>query len=314
MALTFICPDRDTGPWIKALNELDPALEIRVWPNDHPRSKIEMALTWAHPPGVLKEYPNLGCICSMGAGIDLLLTDPLLPNPDLPGNPAIVRLIDQKLVRDMSEYLLLAVLHHFRQFDFYQARKEQKDWHPLGPLEKKENIIGIMGLGQLGKAAAKSLQAAGFTVCGWRNSQIKIDKIPSFHGRDQLEGFLSRTRILICLLPLTCQTRHILNRDTFSKLPQGAYLINVGRGDHLEETDLLAALDQGHLSGACLDVFQSEPLPKDHPIWQHPKILVTPHISSQTNPRSVAPQILSNLKRLRTGKALLNRVDIKKEY
>jgi glyoxylate/hydroxypyruvate reductase A len=314
MAITLICPGKNTDPWIQALKQLDPTLEIRVWPQDHPRSQIELALTWAHPAGVLDQYPGLGCICSMGAGIDHLLTDPLLPDPDLPGNPAIVRLVDQELVRDMSEYLLLAVLYYFRQFDFYQARKKEHDWHRLLPLKKKDMVIGIMGMGQLGEAAAKRLQENGFSVCGWRNSLQKTDRIPSFHGRDQLDAFLAGVRILICLLPLTRHTRHILNQDTFSKLPQGAYLINVGRGGHLKEADLVAALDQGHLSGACLDVFQTEPMKKDHPFWQHPKIAITPHISSQTNPISVAPQILSNLNRLRTGRPLLNQVDIKKEY
>lgn len=314
MAITFICPNRDTAPWIQALKELDSTLDIRVWPQDHPRTQIELALTWNHPKGVLQEYPNLGCICSMGAGIDHLLTDPSLPDPDLPGNPAIVRLVDQKLIWDMSEYLLLAVLHHFRQFDSYQAQQRENNWQPLLPLERKEMVIGIMGMGQLGKAAAKRLQEAGFHVCGWRNSPKKIDTIPSFHGRDQLDAFLSRAQILICLLPLTHQTRQILNQNTFSKLPHGAYLINVGRGNHLKEADLLSAVDQGKISGACLDVFQTEPLPEDHPFWRHPKIRITPHISSQTKPLSVAPQILSNLNRLRRGQSLLNQVDIKRGY
>ncbi|MBU0971662.1 MAG: glyoxylate/hydroxypyruvate reductase A [Proteobacteria bacterium] len=314
MAITFICPQRDTIPWIKALNALDPQLDIRVWPHDHPKQAIELALTWAHPPGVFREYPNLSCICSMGAGIDHLLADPLLPDPDLSGSPEIVRLVDRELIRSMSEYLLCAVLYHFRQLDVYQARKMLKEWHPLLPLEKKKCTIGIMGMGQLGAAAAKTLSASGFKVFGWRNSPEKIPGIPSFHGPDQLDNFLSCSRILICLLPLTRRTRHILNLDTFSKLPKNAYLINVGRGGHLEEADLLTALDTGQLSGACLDVFQTEPLPADHPFWLHPKIAVTPHISSQTDPVSVAPQILENLKRLRAGSPLLNRVDLKKEY
>lgn len=314
MAITFICPENDTTSWITALKTLDPTLDIRVWPGDKPKQEIEMALTWKHPQGTLKEYPNLGCICSMGAGIDHLLSDPLLPDPDLPGNPAIVRLVDQKLAGNMSEYLLLAVLYHFRQLGFYQAKKEERFWQPLLPLDKREMIIGIMGLGQLGEAAAKRLMDAGFPVRGWRSSYKKIDGIQSFHGKDELDNFLSRARILICLLPLTRKTRLILNRDTFSKLPRGAYLINVGRGGHLKETDLLTALNQGVLSGACLDVFQSEPLPENHSFWQHPKIVITPHISSQTNTMSVAPQIVSNLNRLRAGKPLLNRVDIKKEY
>lgn len=309
MAVTLICPNTDTRPWIRALMAADPELEVRVWPDDHPRQEVELALTWAHPPGVLKKYPNLGCISSMGAGVDHLLSD-----PDLPQKIPIVRLVDDFLVRDMAEYLLLAVLSHFRQFDVYRISQSEQNWHPLAPLEKSTFPLGIMGLGQLGKAAALKLKDEGFPVLGWKNSPGHIPGIETFHGREQLPDFLSRTRVLICLLPLTRDTRHILNTETFLRLPKGAYLINVGRGGHLKETDLMPALDTGILAGACLDVFETEPLPANHPFWKDPRIRITPHVSSQTHPGSVTPQVLENLKRLRKGIQLLNPVDPAKGY
>ncbi len=309
MAITLICPDKDPKPWIRALNTLDPELEIRVWPDDHPRIDIDLALTWAHPHGVLNEYPNLGCISSMGAGVDHMLSD-----PGLPCDVSIVRLVDDNLVRDMAEYLLLAVLCHFKQFDVYQVDQSKKDWHPLDPIAKQDCTVGIMGLGQLGRAAAQRLSNEGFPVLGWRNSPGDLPEIQTFHGEDQLSDFLAQVRILICLLPLTPSTRHILNIDTFSQLPRGAYLINVGRGGHLKEDDMMTALAQGLLSGACLDVFETEPLGDDHPFWAHPRIRITPHVSSQTNVISVAPQVLANIKRLRAGKSLLNPVNPVKGY
>ncbi len=306
MAITLICPNTDTRPWIQALMTVDPKLEVRVWPDDHPRQEVELALTWNHPRGILNEYPNLGCISSMGAGVDHLLSDPDLP-PDVP----IVRLVDDFLVRDMAEYLTLAVLSHFRQFDDYGRYQSAHDWHPLAPLDKETFPVGIMGLGHLGKAGALKLKDDGFPVRGWKSSPGNVPGIQTFHGRAQLPDFLSRIRVLICLLPLTRDTRHILNMETFLHLSRGAYLINVGRGGHLKETDLIPALDKGILSGACLDVFETEPLSPDHPFWNDPRIRITPHVSSQTHHGSVAPQILENLKRLRKGNPLLNPVDHK---
>lgn len=309
MAVTIVCPDWDPAPWKAALTALDPDLDLRVWPDDHPRQDIEMALTWAHPRGSLNTYPNLGCISSMGAGADHLLSD-----PDLPRGIPVVRLVDGNLVRDMAEYVLLAVLAHFRQFDTYQADQARKQWRPLPHPDKSEYPVGIMGLGQLGTAAALRLSKEGFPVSGWRNSPERLAGVTAFHGADQLPDFLSRSRILVCLLPLTRSTRHILNLSTFSHLPRGAFLINVGRGGHLKEQDLVTALDRDWLSGACLDVFEAEPLDPGHMFWDHPRIRITPHVSSQTDPRSVAPQILDNLERLRNNARLANVVDTDKGY
>ncbi|WDP90601.1 MAG: glyoxylate/hydroxypyruvate reductase A [Desulfobacter sp.] len=309
MALTLICPAITPSRWVDALRDAAPELDIRIWPHDHPKEDVEMALTWYHPPGELNRYPNLGCISSMGAGVDHLLSD-----PDLPSGTPIVRLVDRLLVRDMSEYLTLAVLSHFREFDRYRKFQHRQEWHPLAPRDKKDFPVGIMGMGQLGSAAAIKLKGEGFPVFGWKNSPGLVPGIETFHGEAHLRDFLSKSRILVCLLPLTPATRHILNLDHFSQLPRGAYLINVGRGGHLKEEDLTEALDRGMLSGACLDVFGTEPLPGDHPFWGRPEIRITPHISSQTHPGSVVPQVLDNLDRLREGRPLLNPVDLKKGY
>ncbi|MCG8614747.1 MAG: glyoxylate/hydroxypyruvate reductase A [Desulfobacterales bacterium] len=314
MAVTIICPNWDLNPWITVLNDQARKLgindlDLRVWPDDGPGEDVEMALTWAHPPGVLKAYPNLQCISSMGAGVDHLLSD-----PDLPEGVPVVRLVDTHLIRDMAEYVLLAVLSHFRQLDIYQADQSRKRWQPRPPMDKADCPVGIMGLGQLGTAAALRLTKEGFPVAGWRNTEGGLPGVTTFHGQKQLPDFLSRCRVLICLLPLTSATRHILNLDHFAHLPSGAYLINVGRGGHLKEEDLIPAMDKGLLSGACLDVFETEPLPGSHPFWAHPRIRITPHVSSQTDPASVAPQILENLERLRNGKALANPVNLEKGY
>ena len=309
MAVTIINPDQDLSPWISALTGLDQNLDIRIWPDDQPEEDVEMALTWDHPHGVLKSYPNLRCISSMGAGVDHLLSD-----PDLPEGVPVVRLVDKHLVRDMTEFVLLAVLSHVRHLDVYQADQLRKVWHPRSPMEKADCPVGIMGLGQLGTAAALRLTKEGFPVSGWRHSPGRLPGVKTFHGQDQLPAFLNRSRILICLLPLTPATRHILNLDHFSHLPRGAYLINVGRGGHLKEQDLPAALEKGYLSGACLDVFENEPLPGDHPFWENPRVRITPHVSSQTDPDSVAPQILDNLRRLRNGESLINAVNPGRGY
>lgn len=313
MALTLICPDKDPDPWIRALHALDPDLEIRVWPDDHPREDIEMALTWAHPRGALRAYPKIGCISSMGAGVDHLLSD-----PDLPEGIPLVRIVDKHLIRDMTEYLTLCVLLYFRQFDRYEGFQARKEWHPLGAGRKKEFPVGIMGMGELGRAAATALKALAFPVAGWKVQPASMEGIEIFSGQGGLSDFLNRTRVLICLLPLTPATREILDFSLFSQLYSsgegGGYLINAARGGHLNEADLIRALDKGILSGACLDVFQTEPLPGDHPFWEHPAIRITPHVSSLTRPESVAPQILENLRRLRAGRELLNPVSKLRGY
>jgi glyoxylate/hydroxypyruvate reductase A len=218
------------------------------------------------------------------------------------------------MAQSMSEYVVLGVLSYCRQFDAYRTDQSQKKWRPRIPLLAADMRIGIMGLGQLGKDAALKLSYLGFPVTGWSRTPKDIEGVKCLAGEEALDDFLSQTRILICMLPLTPKTRGILNQKTFDKLAAGAYVINMARGQHLIEKDLLAALDSGQLDGACLDVFEVEPLPEDHPFWSHPQIIITPHISSITYPRAVAPQIMDNYHRMKSGKALLHLVDVGRGY
>ncbi len=309
MALMIMAPGTKVTSWVKHLSRLEPGIDIRIWPDTGNAADIEFALSWHHPHGEFKKFTNLKCIASLGAGVDHLLAD-----PDLPVGVPISRVVEHSMAQSMSEYVVLAVLNHCRQLDDYRTDQSQKKWQPRIPLLAADMRIGIMGLGQLGYDAAKKLIALGFPVSGWSKTPKTIAEVDCLAGAEALDDFLSQTRILICMLPLTPQTIGILNQKTFNQLPTGAYVINVARGAHLIEDDLLVALDSNQLSGACLDVFDTEPLPTDHPFWGHPKITVTPHISSITFSRAVAPQIIDNYRRSRRGQPLLNMVDPKRGY
>ena len=309
MAILIVAPDMKVSSWIKHLSQLEPDIDIRVWPETGNADEIQFALSWQHPFGEFKKYKHLKCIASLGAGVDHLLED-----PDLPAGVSITRVVEYSMAQSMSEYVVLAVLNHCRQFDVYRTDQSRKEWQPRIPLLAADMHIGVMGLGQLGADAAKKLSNLGFPVSGWSRTPKNIEGVDCLAGADALNDFLSRTHILICMLPLTPLTDGILNRDTFDKLPDNAFVINVARGRHLIEKDLLAALDSGRLSGACLDVFTVEPLPTEHPFWNHPKIKVTPHISSLTFSKSVAPQIIENYRRSQSGQPLLNVVDPQNGY
>jgi len=309
MALLFIAPDLEIPPYVEQLLTLDPELDIRIWPEIGDADDIELALTWNHPLGELRNFKNLKCIASFGAGVDHILRDPNLPQ----GVP-VTRVVESSMPQFMSEYVILSALNYCRQFDIYKNDKLEKRWQPRIPLLARNICIGIMGLGQLGADAATKLVKLGFAVYGWSRTPKTIPGVLSFAGDDALADFLTQANVLICLLPLTSATRGILNRNTFKKLPPGAYIINVARGEHLVEKDLLDALESGHLSGACLDVFNVEPLPEDHPFWNHPNIMITPHISSLTDPKAVMPQILENYYRMKSGNPLLHVVDVERGY
>lgn len=293
--------------WITALRQCDPKLAIQVWPQVTEPERIEFALVWNHPRGELQKFPQLKVISSMGAGVDHLLNDPSCPR-----HLAIVRIVDQNLIRDMTQYIIWAVLNHARQFDFYQQSQQRKLWIRRSYANFPQ--IGIMGLGQLGANVALSLHGLGYTVRGWADSPKSLKGVQCFYGENQLGDFLAHSNILICLLPLTPATQGILNQQNFAQLPQDAYIINVARGAHLVEEDLLASLESGQLSGACMDVFPQEPLPQDHPFWLHPKITITPHIASMTDPVSAAKQVIENYQRMVKGQPLLNQVNLDKGY
>jgi len=302
MALLILMPNRGSTKLVSQLMSLQPDLDIRVWPEVGNPSDIEFVVTWKHPPGELKKYPNLRVIASYGAGVDHILED-----PDLPAGIPITRIVDRKLVQDLKEYVIAVVLAQKRFLEKYWENQREKQWAPI-PMNLI-TTIGILGLGQIGGQIAEGFVGLGFPVRGWDKIPKQLHGIKFFQGMDQLEAFLAGVDYLVCSLPLTPQTRDIMNKTLFGQLKRGAYIINIGRGDQLVEEDLMESIEVEQISGACLDVFRIEPLPSDHPFWTHPKIKVTPHIAGITDPAAVVIQIHENYLRMKRGEELLNTID-----
>ena len=295
----------DPQEWITHLHAHLPNLEVRLWPDVGDRDDIEFALVWHPPPGELRRCRNLRAIFALGAGVD----DVLDPDPYLPEHVPVARLTDASLSRQMTEYVTYAVLHFHRMMPEFAAMRLDRRWVTLPSVEPAERRVGIMGAGVIGGAIAQHLAGLGFDVLGWTRRPRRIDKVRGFHGSGQLFAFLERTDLLVCVLPLTPETRGIINARTLGALPRGAFLINVARGGHVVDADLLAALDSGHLAGAALDCFNEEPLPPDHPYWTHPKVLMTPHVAGEGVVRSMTAHIAENIVRSREGRPLLGLVD-----
>jgi glyoxylate/hydroxypyruvate reductase A len=305
MTLLIIAPDERPDWWQREFARIAPALEVRTWPDVGDPAEIDYALAWKPPAGVLARLPNLKAILSMGAGADHLFVDPTLP--EVP----VTRVVDPYLTSGMSEYVLLHVLRYHRNQPALEIQQHQHVWDDrVRELRQAdERPVGVMGLGELGRDAASKLAALGFQIAGWSRTAKDIPGVACFDGPDGLAPFLARTEILVCLLPLTAETTDILNHDTLAQLPQGAYLINAARGAHVVDADLLDALASGQLTHATLDVFREEPLPADHPFWDHPQITVTPHNASITDPRSVVRQVAENIRRFDAGEPPLYLVD-----
>ena len=309
MGIVIIRQDGKIDLWKEALKTADPKIPIYSFLEDHPRDQIEMALVWKHPKGTLRNYPNLKCIASFGAGVDFIFED-----TDRPIDLPITRVVDPKLASDMSEFVLGQIIGHLKHFNQYKIDQINQIWEMRSYRRIEDVCVGIMGMGALGMALASDLKKLNFRLIGWANSAKDNIEIPVHTGKDQRNEFLSKADVLVCLLPLTNDTTGILNEDLFSKLPKGAYIINVARGGHLVDNDLLKMIDKGHLSGASLDVFHSEPLNTDHPFWKHPKIHLTPHIASVSDINSVTPQLVENYHRLQSGLPLKNLVSGIKGY
>ena len=309
MALLFRSSVDSEARWKPRLAELMPELEVRLWPEIGDSRAIDYALVWRPEPGLLASLPNLKLILSLGAGVDHILCDPQLPR-----HIPIVRLVDPYMTEAMSEYVVLQVLRlHRRDLD-YRAQQEAQIWRELAQKNTAERPVGILGFGELGQDAGRKLKGLGFDVVFWSRTEKIVDGFTGYAGRAGLSTMLARTEILVCLLPLTAETEGILNEENLARLPKGAGLINVARGSHLVEDDLIAALDAGRLSAAVLDVFRDEPLPRGHPFWRHPRIVVTPHVAAMTNPSTAAPIVLDNIRRLEDGRPLVNLVDPERGY
>ncbi|MDO9526115.1 MAG: glyoxylate/hydroxypyruvate reductase A [Gemmobacter sp.] len=286
------------------LEELVPEQKIVLADDEFDRDSVRQILTWQVPDD-LDSYSGLEAIFSIGAGVDQFL------ERGFPANLRLVRIVAPDLTAMMREFVTMAVLGLHRDLVSYVAQQASQTWKMVSvPPPATQRRVGVLGLGELGCGALDALLPFGFQLSGWARSPRDIRGVTCYSGHDGLQNMLSKTDILVNLLPLTSETKSILNADLFGQLPQGAAIVNVGRGQHLVQGDLVAFLDNDHLSAAILDVFDPEPLPADHPFWSHSKILLTPHIACITRMESIAPSLAKNLNDFSSGKPLLGEVDL----
>lgn len=306
--IVLICaPGRDHSRLVRRIGQLAPDLEVRVWPDVGAPEAVEFAVVWKHPAGLLRELTGLRAVSSLGAGVDHLLND-----PDLPPNLPVGRLVGPRLAADMAGYLVAQILGHWRRLDRFPEFQKQSQWRPWAPDRPPQ--VGLLGLGRMGQRAALAFQALQVPVAAWRQRPLDDASVPIHHGRDGLEAIAGLVDYLVCLLPLTDQTRAILDQNLFRCMKPGSVLINVGRGEHLVESDLLDALDQGRPGLAMLDVFTEEPLPPRHPFWTHPAVRITPHCASLTQPEEAADLIVTSVRRVQDGLSPLDPVERKLGY
>lgn len=308
MSLLLIAPNRDLNQLSEELQNIDPNLEVDIWPKVKNKDRVTFAVAWNHPKNVLGNYSNLKAVSSLGAGVNHLLNDESLSE-----EINFARLITPSLKSEMAEYVLQAVLAYRQHTTRYTDQKREAFWDKYKLIPKEDSAVGILGLGEMGLSIADLLILNGYKVNGWSRSKKDVEGITSF-SENELGDFLNSSNILICALPLTDNTHGILDLELFKKLKKPGYLINVGRGQHLIEEDLIYAIDTGFLAGAWLDVFEEEPLPSNHLFWNRPKIMITPHIAAVTDPKEAAEQIIENYKRSLSGMEMVNSVDRKKGY
>ena len=306
MNITFCCTDTKAEPWLQGLRGAFPDARVDVWEPGAPQA--DYAVVWAPPQQFLDEQQALKALFNIGAGVDALLQS------RLPPGVKVVRLDDAGMSVQMAEYVCHAVIRHFRELDAYEADMRQGKWSFRRPNSRVDFPVGVLGLGVLGERVAKALRVFEFPVHGWSRSEKAIEGVVTHHGAEGLDAFLSQCRVLVNLLPLTSETRDILNRDTLSQLKRDGYLINVARGAHLVEADLIELLDSGHMAGATLDVFRVEPLPQGHAFWNHPKITVTPHTSARTLRTESIAQIAGKIAAFERGELVAGMVDAVRGY
>ncbi len=301
--------DGVTEPWLRAFAAVMPQAQIVVWQEGVPNAPCDYAVLFSPPPGLLDELMHVKAIFVTGAGVDGIMkfNDVLPPVP-------IVRLGDAGMAVQMAEYVGYAVLRYFRRFDEYEQQAKTGTWTQLPLRDKSAFSVGVMGAGVLGQRVLASLAHYGFPLRAWNRSDKRIDGVECFHGADGLDAFLRGTQVLVCMLPLTTETANLLDRDTLAKLPEGAYLINVGRGAHVAEPDLLTLIRSGHIAGATLDVFRNEPLPGPHPFWEEPRITITPHVAAATLPHESVLQFAHKIGLLAAGEPVPDLVDRQRGY
>ncbi|KTF19718.1 2-hydroxyacid dehydrogenase [Pseudoalteromonas sp. 10-33] len=306
MSVLVAITGRDNTKLIAQLQARLPSTKIQQWPDCNNLETIDFVLAWKAPHDMWAKLPNLKAVSSFGAGVDSIDLNLLGDDVD------VVRIVDEKLAQDMTEYVLTHVLAQKLRLKEYFIKQTQQQWKPKRAYE--QNKVGILGFGELGKVCAKRLIANNFTVNAWAHTHKTSNTVNLFYGEQGLQNMLSNIDYLVCLLPLTKKTKGIINKSTISMLPNHAVIINVARGEHVIEADLLKALEENSLRAAVIDVFEHEPLSEEHPYWQHDKITLTPHCAALSDINSVSAQIAENVERLQQGITLNNRIDRTKGY
>jgi glyoxylate/hydroxypyruvate reductase A len=306
MNIHFCCVGAKAEPWVAGLREALPGDHVTEWVPGAPPA--DYAVVWSPPQQFLDEQPRLKALFNIGAGVDALL------KLRLPPQARVIRLDDAGMSVQMAEYVSHAVIRHFREFDGYEADIRGGKWSYRKPNLRADFPVGVMGLGVLGERVARTLLQFDFPVNGWSRSPKTIGGVQCFSGDAGMADFLAATRVLVCLLPLTPETADIMNRDTLAKLQPGAYVINVARGAHLVDEDLIALIASGHIAGATLDVFRTEPLPAEHPFWKHPNISITPHTSARTLREESIAQIAGKIAALQRGDVVTGIVNPARGY
>ncbi|WP_166261786.1 2-hydroxyacid dehydrogenase [Marinobacter salicampi] len=309
MKVLFVAGDPKPERWTDPIQALLPEAEVYPWDPDGPAVDADYAIVWQPPEKLFERETGLKAVFNLGAGIDGLLAVPNLP-PHLP----VVRLEDAGMSVQMAEYVLHQLLEASRGMETYREQQRQGMWKIHRPIKRSEWPVGIMGLGHIGKRVARTLANLDYRVNGWARGEHKLESVTTYAGADGMAEFLGSTRVLVNTLPLTEQTRNILDYQTLSQLMPGAMVVNVGRGEHLVDEDLLRAIDEGQVARASLDVFRQEPLPADHPFWQRPEITLTPHISARTLRGATLEQITGKIRAHYNGQPITGMVDTGRGY
>lgn len=301
--------EKQSRKWFECLKKDLPKETIEIYPIVSNFELVTFLVCWKPEKGLLEKFPNLKGIQSLGAGVDHILEDHVVP-----ANVQLSKVVDNNLTHDMWEHAMSIILANMKNLHIHSKNQKIKNWKPKRYKRIKDISIGVLGLGTIGKYVASQFSNVGFKVNGWARSKKEITNVETFIGKSGLNSMLSISDYIVNILPLTKETAGIINSDFLSNMKSGSYLINIGRGQHIVDEDLLSIIDSGHVRGAALDVFQSEPLPVESPLWSHPSIIITPHIASLTHINSVFPQVVENYRRLKNEQILLNLVDLSKGY
>ncbi|MDO3721547.1 glyoxylate/hydroxypyruvate reductase A [Marinobacter sp. chi1] len=309
MKILFVAGDPKPERWTAPLQQRLPDADIHVWNPDGAAVEADYAIVWNPPAELFEREPQLKAIFSLGAGVDKLVSLPAVA-----GGLTVVRVEDAGMSVQMAEYVLYHLLESSRQMDLYRAQQARGTWKIHRPIRRQDWPVGVMGLGQIGNRVASTLASLDYPVNGWARSPHQLADVNTYHGADGLADFLANTRVLVNTLPLTEQTRDLIDHHLLSQLQPDALVINVGRGEQLVDEDLLNALDEGQVGRAVLDVFRREPLPSDHPFWTHPKVTITPHVSARTLREATIEQIADKIRAHADGKPVSGVVDIQRGY